>query len=95
MKLTRLQNYKSKLPVVLARKARKDCRIFHSEELNRLIDENIAVVRREGYARLAVPSRLHPIRMDQISVHARRVARDVRYAYTFHANCTMILMGSD
>ena len=39
MKLTRLQNYKSKLPVVLA--------------------------------------------------------RNVRYAYTFHANCTMILMGSD
>ena len=23
------------------------------------------------------------------------LARDVRYAYTFHANCTMILMGSD
>lgn len=58
MKLTRLKNYKSKLPVVLDRENRKDCRIFHNEELNQMIDENIAAVRREGYARLAVPARL-------------------------------------
>ena len=40
MKLTRLKNYKSKIEVVLDRKARKNCRIFQSqsEELNRMID---------------------------------------------------------
>lgn len=38
MKLTRLINYKSKIEVVLDRKARKNCRIFQSEELNRMID---------------------------------------------------------
>lgn len=74
MKLTRLREYKSKIPVILDRKARKDCRIFHNDELNRMIDENIAEVRREGYARMAVPPRLHPIRREQVSENARRVA---------------------
>ena len=74
MKPTRLMNYKSRIPVILDRRIRKDCRIFHSEELNRMIDENIAVVRREGYARLNVPSRLHPIRPEQLSENARRTA---------------------
>ena len=74
MKLTRLKNYKSSIPVVLDRKTRKDCRIFHSEELNRMIDENIAAVRRDGYAKLAVPPRLHPIRRERISENALRVA---------------------
>ena len=48
MKPTRLMNYKSRIPVVLDRRIRKDCGIFHSEELNRMIDENIAIVRRSG-----------------------------------------------
>ena len=74
MKLTRLKDYKSKLPVTLEKKGKKDCAIFRSEELNRMIDEQIEKVRREGYSKLVVPPRLHPIRPERLSGNTRRIA---------------------
>ena len=74
MKLTQLKVFKSGKPVTLERKVRKDCRVFANETLNRMIDENMAEVRRKGYAELRVPAGLHLIRPDCLTENARAVA---------------------
>ena len=74
MKLTQLKVFKSGKPVTLGKKVRKDCRIFTNETLNRMIEENMAEVRRKGHAELKVPSGLHPVRPDCLTENARAVA---------------------
>ena len=74
MELTQLKDYKSKRPVSLEKRQRVQSEIFKSDELTRMIDENIEEVRRIGYAKLVVPPNLHSIDNNRLPKNVKFVS---------------------